>query len=136
MYSYAVAFLLLLSAIDATYAQVSIDCSNLTNVCLNTPIILTCNTSTTAGVKWKSDLFDKDLQFYQNQVTNNDIGKKKETNDTNFVAAILRVFDGFVQTSLTFNFNCSYEDHLVECLDTSNDAYVENCTISYKYISK
>ena len=138
MYSYAVVFLLLLSAIDVTYAQASIDCSNLTNVCLNTPIILTCNTSTIAGVKWKSNLFDrnKDLQFAENEITANNIGMEKKTNDNNFVAKILKIDGDIVMTSLTFKFNCSYEGHHVKCIDPKSEDYVDSCTISYKYTSK
>ena len=136
MYSYAVVFLLLLSAIGTTYAQATINCSNLTSVCVNIPITLTCTASTTYGVKWKSDLFDKELQFHENDVTTNNIGMETKTSDNNFVATILRIFDGFVLTSLTFNFDCSYKDHLVECLDPKNDDHVDRCTISYKYTSK
>lgn len=136
MYSYAVMFLLLLSAIGTTYAQATINCTNLTSVCVNIPITLTCITSTTSGVKWKSDLFDRDLPFYEEDVTPNNIGMKESTNDHKFVATILRIFDGFVLTSLTFNFDCSYEDHLVKCLDPKNDDHVDRCNISYKYTSK
>ena len=135
MHSYAVVFLLLLTAIDTTYAEASINCSNLTSVCLNTPITLTCKTSITSGVKWESKLFEE-LQFYQDEAdNNNDIGIEKKSNDTNFVITVLRIGYGYVLTSLTFNFNCSYEGYLVVCKDQA-DGNVDNCTISYEYISK
>lgn len=136
MYSYAVVFLLLLSAIDATYAQASINCSNLTSVCVNTPIILTCKTSRFSGVKWKSDLFDESLPFYEKDITANNIGKEIKSDDNNFVATILRIDGNTVLTSLTFNFDCSYEDHVVKCLDTKNNDYVDSCIINYTYTSK
>ena len=114
--------------------QAGIDCSNLTSVCPNRPVVLTCK-APQLPIQWQSKnctpkLFE-DIVLRRNSV--------KEYKD-GFVATVVDIKNDSVLTSLEFFPNCSYEHQCrIQCeYGNSNDNLSEDkdCIIHYEYISK
>ena len=114
------------------FAQAGINCSNLTSVCPNRPVVLTCN-ATRLPIQWKCknctpELSD-DIVLFGNSV------KGSQVHRDGFVATVVEIENNFVLTSLKIFPNSSCEHHCkIRCeYENSNDT---ECIINIQYISK
>ena len=121
------------------FAQAGINCSNLTSVCPNRPVVLTCKASR-LPIQWKSSecipqLFE-DIVLDGNSVAGTTI---KDTSGA-FIATVVDIKNDFVTTTLKFFPNSSYERQCtIRCeYENTNGNSPENkdCYIHYEYISK
>ena len=136
LFSYAVVFYIMFSSI-VMFAQAGINCSNLTSVCPNRPVVLTCKAP--LPLQWKSldctpKLF-KDIPLHITSVVGTTIVSGT------FIATVVEITkDKFVTTTLNFFPNCSYERQCrirCEYQDTNgNSPDNKDCDINYEYISK
>ena len=115
----------------AWLAQAGINCSNLTSVCPNRPVILTCK-APHLPVQWQHrDSIPK--LFKDITLRGNSVEGHKEYYD-GFVATVVKKNIKFVLTSLEFSPNSSYEHGNIRCeYEKSTN---EKCTIRYEYLSK
>ena len=126
VFSYAVICYIIFSSI-VWLAQASINCSNLTSVCPNRPVVLTCE-APKLPVQWKSENLFDDIVLRGNSVEGSQVDRD------GFVATVVKINNTFVLTSLEFFPNCSYEHSIIQCgHETSTN---RDCTIRYEYLSK
>ena len=130
VFSNAVVCYIIFSSI-VMLAQAGIDCSNLTSVCPNRPVVLTCKGP--LPIQWQSKnctpkLFD-DIVLLGNSVKGSQVFRD------GFVTTVVDIENSSVLTTLDFFPNSSYERHCkIRCeYENSNDT---GCTIHYEYISK
>ena len=136
LFSYAVVFYIIFSSI----AQAGIDCNNLTSVCCNRPVVLTCK-APQLPIQWKS--LDCIPQLFEDIVLdgNSDIDTTIEDTNGAFIATVVDITnDNFVTTTLKFFPNSSYERQCrIRCEygnTNGNSPENQDCDINYEYKSK
>ena len=117
-------------------AQAGIDCRNLTSVCPNRPVVLTCK-APQLPVQWKfrnctPNQFG-DIPLHATSVN----GTTNQDDSGAFIATVVEIIkDDFVNTSLEFFPNCSYEQCVIRCQYDDTLSEDKDCKIYYEYISK
>lgn len=118
-------------------ARAGINCSNLTSVCPNRPVVLTCK-APQLPVQWQNK--NSKPRLFQDIVLRGNSVEGNKKYDDGFVATVVKITDGFVLTSLEFFPKCSYEHHgKIRCQyrnRNNNMAENKSCILHYEYISK
>ena len=132
-----VCYIIFSSIVLLAQFQAGINCSNLTNVCPNRPVVITCRAPLPA--QWKS--LNCMPKLFKDFLLNNRNSIKGSRVDRNgFVVTVIDIKNNFVLTSLEFFPNCSYERRCkIRCKyrnSNPNLSEKKNCIIHYKYISK
>ena len=121
------------------FAQVGIDYRNLTSVCPNRPVVLTCEAP--LPIQWKSlDCTPKLFEDIPLHITSVAGTTTKDTSGA-FIANVVEIIkDNFVTTTLKFFPKSSYERQCrIRCeYQNTNGNSPENkdCDINYEYIRK